>query len=97
MMFLFIFLFVMQNGWIVKILMCCFGQELSLNILENIWEILACRVFASEWQFKDVGSLLEVVLDCWNTLTNKYFETLCSFWQESCIKVLEKKGEVTKY
>lgn len=69
----------------------------DLNIIENIWGLLSRRVYAEQRQFENLGQLTDFIVNCWNEIGDDYLERLYESIQERCVKVVEGKGEMTKY
>lgn len=69
----------------------------DLNPIENLWGILARKVYANGRQFKDKKSLIAAILQCWEEIDVEVLHNLISTMPKRCISVLELKGEKTKY
>ena len=71
----------------------------DLNIIENVWGLLARQVYANGRQFSTVGNLRQRVVECWDRLhmDQEYGEKLFRSIPGRLTQVLEKKGGKTSY
>ena len=58
----------------------------DLNIIENVWGLLAGDVYANAKQFDSVNQLREAIEAAWNRLSVEQIKKLCklSFTYDSC-------------
>lgn len=69
----------------------------DLNIIENVWGLLARKVYAQGRQYQNVEDLADAVLDCWNNFDRSYIRTLYKSIPRRLISVIKKKGGNTDY
>jgi len=69
----------------------------DLNIIENVWGILARRVYHGGTQFDNVEDLVEKVIDVWDNISNEYLQKLYDSIPRRLVQVVEKKGGPTSY
>ena len=69
----------------------------DLNPIENIWGILARRVYHNGRQFQRRDELVGAILKAWDEIDDEILKKLVSTMQQRCIFVLEKKGATIKY
>jgi transposase len=75
------------------------GPALSpdLNPIENLWGILARRVYCDGRQFTSVDDLKRVIFEEWSKITMDYLKTLLKSMPDRCLQVVERKGAKTTY
>ncbi|CDF38189.1 unnamed protein product [Chondrus crispus] len=69
----------------------------DLNIIENVWGLLARRVYGHGRQFSNLEDLADRILDCWSSISEEYLNKLYESIPRRLVEVLEKKGGPTKY
>jgi transposase len=69
----------------------------DLNPIENVWGVLARRVYASGRQFQNCDALIEVLQKVWEEIEPELLVKLVSTMQNRCVSVLEKKGGSISY
>jgi len=69
----------------------------DLNIIENVWGMLARAVYKDGRQFKDREELGHVIVDCWEALGEDYIRNLYKSIPSRLLAVIEKCGGPTKY
>ena len=69
----------------------------DLSPIENLWAILARKVYQNQRQFRDVDKLQKCVMDSWDAIDEDVLENLIKSMQKRCIEVLSRKGAKTKY
>ena len=69
----------------------------DMNPVENLWGILARKVYAHQRQFKDVDELLEVVMESWDEVSEECLENLVRSMQKRCFECVMAKGGLKKY
>ncbi|CDF36022.1 unnamed protein product [Chondrus crispus] len=69
----------------------------DLNIIENVWGLLARRVYAHGRQFDNLEDLADCIIDCWCSITEQYLGKLYDSLPRRLVEVLEKKGGPTSY
>jgi len=69
----------------------------DLNIIENVWGIMARRVYKNCRQFNDVEELSNCVRDVWRGISEEYIQGLYKSIPRRLVQVLEKKGGRTSY
>lgn len=48
----------------------------NLNIIENVWDVMALRVFAGDRQFGCVTDLRNAITDAWQLTDFRFLQTL---------------------
>ncbi|CDF37417.1 unnamed protein product [Chondrus crispus] len=69
----------------------------DLNPIENLWGILARKVYAHERQFNNIDELLECIMDCWENINTETLDKLVGSMQKRCFDCAMAKGGPTKY
>jgi len=69
----------------------------DLNPIENLWGILARRVYANQRQFNDVEELNDVVMEAWDAIGMDTIQKLLQSMQKRCLEVLQQKEKKNKY
>ena len=64
----------------------------DLNPIENLWGILARRVFANGRQFNSVTELRTEIVNCWNSIADSELKKLVESMPKRLIEVLKKTG-----
>ena len=69
----------------------------DLNIIENLWGILARAVYANGRQFDTKNELTEAILKHWREISQETIQNLYNSIPNRLVAVLEKNGGPTKY
>lgn len=69
----------------------------DLNPIENLWGILARKVYENRRQFKGVAKLRECVLAYWDSIAEQTLHNLVGSMQRRCFEVLKDNWKATKY
>lgn len=69
----------------------------DMNPIENLWGIIARRVYKNGRQFQSTGELKSAILDAWNEITPNCCERLCLGLKERVTELLICNGKNTKY
>ena len=69
----------------------------DVNIIENIWGIMARRVYLRQRQFDTVEQLKEVIEDVWATISGELLQKLYPSIPWRMLAVLDGQGRATKY
>lgn len=69
----------------------------DLNPIENIWGLMARRVYAGNRQFSTLDELETAVFDCWSSISQQEFERLADSVQDRVLEVLKKNGSATRF
>ena len=69
----------------------------DLNIIENVWGLLARKVYANGRQFKDLNSLTEAVAKAWDAIDEDYLKKLYQSLPKRLVEVIERRGACTHY
>jgi transposase len=65
----------------------------DLNPIENVWGLLARRVYAEGRVFQSVKELKAVILHEWQTIEIEVMQNLLKGMQDRCLSVLNNKGQ----
>lgn len=68
----------------------------DLNIIENVWGILARDVYANARQFANVQELKNAIEAAWERLAIPVFQNLYKSLPKRMIAVIKKNGEIVK-
>ncbi|CDF39637.1 unnamed protein product [Chondrus crispus] len=68
-----------------------------LNIIQNIWGIMARRVYARQRQFDKIAQLKEVIEEVWATTRCEVLQKQYRSIPRCMLAVLDSKGRATKY
>ncbi|CDF35348.1 unnamed protein product [Chondrus crispus] len=69
----------------------------DLNIIENIWGIMARRVYLRQRQFDTIEQLKEVIEDVWAIISGELLQKLYRSIPRRMLAVLDGQGRATKY
>jgi transposase len=69
----------------------------DLNPIENVWGIMARRLYAGGKQYKDKNELRDAIFQVYEGLEPEILENLVNSMPNRIADVLEKLGGVTKY
>ena len=69
----------------------------DLNIIENVWGLLARRVYGHGRQFDTLEDLADKIIDCWDSITDQYLNKLYDSIPRRLVEVLEKNGGPSSY
>jgi len=69
----------------------------DLNPIENLWGILARKVYANHHQFSTVEELRTCVLHAWEEISEETLKNLVGSMQRRCFDVVMARGGPTKY
>jgi transposase len=69
----------------------------DLNPIENLWGIMARRVYLNGRQFTDRVSLIRAIKSCWDEIAHETLQNLVNSMPDRCSEVLFQRGKKTKY
>ena len=69
----------------------------DLNPIENLWGILARRVYAHGREFENRTELIQEIRRCWDEIPPEELRRLVKSMKDRCAKVLRDGGGKTKY
>lgn len=69
----------------------------DLNPIENLWGILAQKVYQNGKQFNNVSDLKDCVVTTWQGISTGEIAALTSSMRNRCVAVLTAQGKPTKY
>lgn len=69
----------------------------DLNPIENLWALLARKVYPNGRQYANVGDLAAAILAACKNIDQATLTTLIDSMPRRCIEVIEKKGGKTHY
>ena len=69
----------------------------DLNPIENLWGILARKVYANGRWFEDKEMLWCAVKECWEAISIDMLLNLINLMNNRCVDVLQGKGSPYKY
>lgn len=69
----------------------------DLNPIENLWSILARKVYPNGRQYQSVPELQKAILAAWETIDLAVLKGLVSTMPSRCIEVIERRGDKTHY
>lgn len=67
------------------------------NPIENIWGILARRVYADNKQYRDIPELKCAILESWSTLEEKIRKRLVDSMPNRIFELIQRNGGPTHY
>lgn len=67
------------------------------NPIENVWAILARKVYSHGKQYSYVAELTVAVMEAWDSVTMKTLLDLMTSMPSRCFKVARKNGDKTHY
>lgn len=65
----------------------------DLNPIENVWGLLARKVYANDRTFETKTELQGAIVQAWQQLEQNTIDTLVNSMQKRCISVILKKGQ----
>lgn len=69
----------------------------DLNPIENLWGILASKVYANGRQFNNVKDLKACIRECWEQIDAQTIQNLVTSMPKRIFEVIKNKGGPTKY
>lgn len=69
----------------------------DLNPIENLWAVLARKVYANGRQFDDIRSLKEAIVDSWEEIEIEICRNLLKSMKNRIFEVIVNHGGYTKY
>ena len=74
-------------------------QEISpdLSHIENLWGILANRIYANNKRFSFLSELKKEIVYCWNLISNEVIQNLIKSMPQRLLEVAIAKGGHTNY
>lgn len=69
----------------------------DINIIENVWGILAKRVYANNRQFQNVRDLKSAIMRCWEELDMNLLNRLIDSVPNRLFQVINRNGGPTDY
>ncbi|KAG3084758.1 hypothetical protein PI124_g18076 [Phytophthora idaei] len=65
--------------------------------IENVWSIMASRVYAHGRQYRTVGELEVAIMAAWDSIEQEYLLELVESMPRRCLAVIKQKEDLTKY
>ena len=72
-------------------------QSPDLNLIENVWGILARMVYEGGCQFYSKAELKKAILSAWNRIEMKYLQNLVSSMPNRIFNVIRLNGAKAHY
>lgn len=69
----------------------------DLNPIENLWGILARKVYANGRQFSNQKELVKAIQDCWNEISLNELKSLTENMSDRIFDLINCNGSYTKY
>jgi len=69
----------------------------DLNPIENLWGILARKVYEDQRQFQNKESLTACILDTWDAIEVSTLSALVDSMRRRCVKVIQSRGKKINY
>ncbi|KAG2761572.1 hypothetical protein PC116_g9081 [Phytophthora cactorum] len=69
----------------------------DLNPIENVWAILARKVYSRGKQYNSLQDLTAAVMVAWDSVTIKELRDLIDTMPSRCFEVARKGGDTTHY
>jgi len=73
------------------------AQSPDINIIENVWRVLKCRVQKRVNEIKNDKDLIRIVTEIWTDLPLHYIRSLYHSIPRRIRDVLRAKGHISKY
>lgn len=73
------------------------SQSPDLNIIENVWKVIKCRVSRRLHEIKNKQDLIRVVNEIWIGLHLHYIQSLYRSLPKRIRTVIRTRGQITKY
>lgn len=68
-----------------------------MNIIENVWSILAGKVYAGGRQFNNKGELIKSILESWKIIDQATIQGLYGGLQRRMLALYDARGKYTNY
>ncbi|KAG2774240.1 hypothetical protein PC129_g9680 [Phytophthora cactorum] len=65
--------------------------------IENVWSVMAARVYARGLQYRTVGELDVAIMAAWDSIEQEYMLKLVQSIPHRCLAIIKQKGDLTKY
>ena len=72
---------------------CWLPHSPDLNPIENVWGLLARKVYANDCTFETKTELQGAIVQTWQQLEQNTIDTLVNSMQKRCISVILRKGQ----
>ena len=69
----------------------------DLNLIENLWAIVARQVYGQGKQYNSKVSLTSAIMKSWSNMEDQTVRSLIRSMENCCIEVIAAKGGKTKY
>ena len=69
----------------------------DLNLIQSIWGILACRVYANSRQFNNRDEVIAIIQKTWNEIEPEFLSRLVDSMKNRCASVVGEKGNKISY
>jgi len=69
----------------------------DLNPIENVWGVLARKVYANSRHFNSVSELQKCVQEEWDDISPSFLKVLVEGMLRRFVSVLQRRGQKTKY
>jgi len=69
----------------------------DLNPIENVWGVLAQKVYANARHFQTVAELQDCVQQEWGRISPCFLKILAESMPRRCVSVLNRQGQKIKY
>ena len=73
------------------------AESPDMNPIENLWGLLASKVYAGNRQFEYLDDLKEAIIHAWEEITTEDCRKYINSMPKRCMAVLEARGGHTKY
>ncbi|KAG3084978.1 hypothetical protein PI124_g10458 [Phytophthora idaei] len=67
------------------------------NPIENVWSVMAARVYANGRQYRTVGELEVAIMAAWDSIEQAYLLKHVESMPRRCLAVIKQKGDLTNY
>ncbi|KAF0684323.1 hypothetical protein As57867_004498, partial [Aphanomyces stellatus] len=69
----------------------------DLNPIENLWGVLARKVYGNGKQYPNVKELIAAVKEAWSQIDHNYIQKLIDSMPSRCVDVIQAKGAKIDY
>lgn len=69
----------------------------DLNMIENQWSELACKVYENGRQLDDIADVKQTIEEAWKNLWFNYIRFLVHSIPSRCLRTVEKRGGYSGY
>ncbi|POM73563.1 Hypothetical protein PHPALM_9578 [Phytophthora palmivora] len=74
-----------------------FLKEMEGVTMQNVWSVMAAKVYAHGRQYSTTAQLEDTIQDPWDSIEQAYLLKLVESMPRRCLAVIKKQGDLTTY